>query len=159
MSRAFSILRNHVLIFLFSAGMSSFAVADVIIDSNVTWDTSINPRVISERIQIIGGGRLEIEPGVILKFRSASFSPAIHVHSGGILMANGVIFTSYFDDTVGGNTDGSSRIPQVGDFSFFRFEGNAESMIDHCQIRYGHSISVIRGNLNVRSSVLEYGYS
>ena len=108
----------------------------------VTGDITVNP-----------GVKLTINPGTIVKFNSGR---RIYVNNG-ILVAVGqesdkIIFTSYRDDSVGGDTNGDGfSYGQPGDWNHIRLYravacpnqpcdvGDTGSEIAHVEIRYGGS--------------------
>jgi len=98
-------------------------------------------------LNIVEGGILNIEPGVIVKFDD--YNRTIDV-AGGQLFARGaveeeIVFTSNADDTVGGDTNGNGNAdgPDPGDWGgiVFRWSEDeatvSEGMMEHCVLRYG----------------------
>lgn len=91
---------------------TSNALADTFITENVeadtTWAKEGSPYIIKNGIDIALGTTLTIDPGVVVKFDPTT-SASINVF--GDLVVNGevdnkIYFTSNYDDTVGGDTDG-----------------------------------------------------
>jgi RHS repeat-associated protein len=89
------------------------------ISTDTTWTAAGSPYVLSHDVIVDDGKTLTIEPGVVVKING---SGALRV--SGQLIARGsasepIYFTSYLDDAVGGDTNGSSggTTPAAGNFS------------------------------------------
>ncbi len=96
---------------------------------NTTWDNGIY--VINNRIEVSAGDSLTIKPGVIVKFMPNSWLRVF-----GTLYAVGradssVVFTSYKDDSYGGDTngDGHTSSPSPGDWQSLRFESSSSGSV------------------------------
>ena len=88
------------------ASASTFVFGDI--SENTIWTQEGSPYVIETNVNILPGSTLTIDPGVIVKFDGFS---NIGMNVFGDLVVNGeennkVYFTSYFDDSIGGDTDG-----------------------------------------------------
>ena len=115
------ILPFFILAGFFVLGQTAHARIDIATD--VIWDKSQSPIVISEYIWVTSEGNLTIEPGVVVKF-----IPEVYLIIGGVLNAIGteeekIIFTSIKDDNHGGDTnnDGDNSQPQAGDWEMINF--------------------------------------
>jgi hypothetical protein len=91
--------------------------------SDTTW-TSGYVYVVQGQVIVPSGVTLSISSGAIVKYEAGYGYEGIDVASGGTMNVDGtsdnpVTFTSYKDDTVGGdsNGDGSSTSPAVGDYA------------------------------------------
>jgi hypothetical protein len=109
--------------------------------SNQTW-ISGNVYVVDCELTIPDGKTLTINPGTIVKI---SASTGIDVQSGGTLNVSGnstnhVIFTSYKDDSFGGDSNGDSAAttPASGDYEIaIQNENGGTSNVALADIRYG----------------------
>lgn len=110
----------------------------------------MSPILVSGRLYVDPGVTLRIDPGVVVKFSSSATAGKVNVSGiqvNGRLLAQGtaglpIVFTSWFDDTAGGQTDGGGRAPVAGDWNGLRFNPTAEqaeSVITHATVRYGSS--------------------
>lgn len=85
--------------------------------SNTTWTVANSPYVLDGDVTVASGATLTIEPGVVVKFngtfRQLSVSGTL---SAAGTSANHIYFTSYKDDSVGGDTngDGTASQPAAG---------------------------------------------
>ncbi|MBP5638066.1 MAG: hypothetical protein J6X55_01200 [Victivallales bacterium] len=92
---------------------------------------------ISDDVTVPKGSTWEIKPGAIVKVAKGK---SITVEAGGTLIANGtrakpIIFTSYYDDEFGGDTDKSETAPAPGDWKFIYVKGTAN--LEYCHLAYG----------------------
>jgi len=89
-------------------------------------------------IYVSKGATLTIEPGTIIKFQNAGLSV------DGTLKANGssgnpIVFTSYQDDSYGGDTngDGNATMPTKGDWGNISFGNTSKnSILNHVIVKY-----------------------
>lgn len=110
------------------------------INSNETWSSSGNVHVITCDVTVAQGATLTITAGTVVKF-----DEDVSLIVNGTLQVlgsadNHVYFTSYRDDSIGGDTDGDG--PSTGSPSdWARIEfldiSNDASLIEHATIRYG----------------------
>lgn len=133
-------------------------VPDGPITSSRTWGPEGSPYVVDGTVQIQAGATLTILPGTVVKFfptTERSVNPTAYDLSGitvygGRLVARGtaaepVVFTSYHDDSAGGDTDGSGRALARGDWMSLRFSAPnvaaavemPVSVLDNVLVRYG----------------------
>ncbi len=124
-----------------------------VITEQQIWDKTHSPYIIND--SVYGGLRLQakltILPGTIIKFQvdrnnHRYYGLEVDGSSGGELLVMGteaepVIFTSFFDDSAGGddNGDGNATQPQAGDIRGLIFN-NDSSLIDWAEIRFAGSI-------------------
>jgi len=133
------------------------------------------PYVVINDILIPDGFLLEIQPGVIIKFKKSNDSCYKHsINVYGILLAqadsdNMIVFTSSSDSDFGGQTDKNFTIAKPGDWESIRFF-NTGSILDNVMIRYGGlggwstaaghivrepAVVVESGDIVIRNSVIE----
>jgi len=108
-----------------------------------TWHDPGYPYVINGNFWINSGSTANLDPGIIIKLL-----PGIEFGTEGTLNANGtvtdsIIFTSFKDDSYGGDTNGDSLIttPALGDWAKVRFynSGSNNSVMKYCVLKYGGS--------------------
>ncbi len=116
------------------------------LSANATWNSQ-HVYVIDSQLTISSGVTLTINHGTIVKYVSTS-QDAITVSSGSILNVYGtstdpVIFTSYKDDSAGGDTngDGNASSPAPGDYgAAITISGslsNVKVKVSYADFRYG----------------------
>jgi len=119
---------------------------------NETWTTANSPYIVDGAIYYRYGS-LSIEPGVVVKFATATSS--LMVHADVSFSVNGTVnkpvyFTSIKDDTVGGDTnkDGNATLPASGDWGYVSVGGGSYNNglnINYLKVRYGGSITFSNG--------------
>ncbi|MCW3806164.1 right-handed parallel beta-helix repeat-containing protein [Plebeiibacterium marinum] len=112
-------------------------VSGLVINTNMTFDSDTVYVVDISNMYIKEGATLTIQSGTIIKLRIAS------IYVNGILNLQGtdsdpVIFTSYFDDDYGGDTnnDNYSSYPSDGSWGHIEYS-NSNNVISNCIIKYG----------------------
>ena len=95
--------------------------------TSVTWTLAGSPYILQNFVYVTSGGRLTIEPGVVVKSDPGA---GIQVQAGGQLDARGTVtqIISFTSDAVS---------PQPGDWSFIDIQPNASGQLSHCDIAYG----------------------
>jgi|GEM_PF-762255 len=135
------ILTLLVSFFLFNP-FSAFAATSVsgAISQNTTWTQAQGPYVVNSTVSVDTGVTLTIEPGVVVKFASN----LAQLYINGSLTVNGtaankVYFTSYEDDTVGGDTNGNgpATSPLAKDWIDMQFNAGSTGTIANAVVRYG----------------------
>lgn len=105
--------------------------------------------VLTGPITVPTGQTLTIQPGAVIK-PMPNFTLANTITIRGTLLAQGtlgqpIIFTSYFDDSAGGDTNGGGGAPNPGDLKSIDFVPNSgqptPSALSHCVFRYGGGIA------------------
>ncbi|KKP56343.1 MAG: hypothetical protein UR80_C0016G0007 [Parcubacteria group bacterium GW2011_GWB1_35_5] len=131
-----------ILLFIFLS-LPSFALADTIISSPISTDTVWSPSggvyIIDSSFSIASGTILTIEPGTIIKAKNTGM-----LGQGilGNLVAHGtneapIIFTSFWDDSVGGDTDGGGPSVSIpGEWQGLYFKEGSEGDFDYVNISY-----------------------
>ena len=119
--------------------------------SSEIWNPGI-VYVISSQFTIPVGVTLQIMPSTVVKVPYlASFSNPGSIRVFGTLTAQGlntspstrVYFTSNYDDTIGGDTngDGNATSPSPGDWNGIRFIAGSTGTIAHAVIRYASGVT------------------
>ena len=111
-----------------------------------TWQNHHAPYVIAGDLTVDDGDTLTMEAGVQLKFQ-----PETRLRVYGALKATGtdenrIQFTSYRDDSVGGDTneDGSNTTPHPGDWNgIYFYRADAASVLTACDIAYAKNATYI----------------
>jgi PKD repeat protein len=96
-------------------------------------------------VQVNVNAPLTIEAGTIIKLdKQAGILAAAGTITANGTAANPVIFTSWNDDSYGGdnNGNGSATSPQKADWHWISFGNSAGNTLDHCKILYAGSGSV-----------------
>lgn len=140
-----------VMMYPFTLGASKGEVIEHcgILATDETWVSSVT-HVVTCDIEVAPNATLTVEPGAVVKFQ---FRRSLRVR--GTLVAignqtNSIYFTSYVDDTVGGDTngDGSASVPGLGDWGhlFFYPESNDASAIVYTSLSYSGEIACCSAN-------------
>ena len=103
---------------------AKFAVVDGVVHDgaivgNETWGKD-KVHIVGNNLEVANGATLTIEPGAVVKFIDGK---VLTVEDGGTCIAEGVVFTSIYDDTVGGDTlnDGTATEPITNGYSIVGF--------------------------------------
>jgi hypothetical protein len=120
---------------------NGFCLSGGTIENNETWDITDTSYLLLNNATVFIGKTLTVDPDVVVKFvRSKRLTIDGTLRALGTL-ADPVYFTSYRDDTIGGDTNGDGASNGVrGDWYDIRFADTSDdtnSIIDHAEIRYG----------------------
>lgn len=136
-------LAAMVLVLLVSAGPAYAAthISGTTYTSNTTWTLANSPYVLDGDVTVASGATLTLEPGVVVKFNGTFRQLSVT----GILSAVGtagshIVFTSYKDDTAGGDTNGDGSATQGAPGEWYAINvnsGNGSSQLKFADIRYG----------------------
>ncbi|HEX3131762.1 MAG TPA: right-handed parallel beta-helix repeat-containing protein, partial [Thermoanaerobaculia bacterium] len=129
-------------------GGSGNKFASVRVSGTLAGDAAwaLNPGLtylVSGDLTVARRGKLSLGPGIVVKLETA----ASDLFVDGTLAAEGseaepVVFTSFKDDSAGGDTngDGTATVPAPGDWGQIRFNpGSRASRLDHAVVAYGAS--------------------
>ena len=121
--------------------MSADTTVSGVISTDTTWspDPDGGAYIIDSSFSVSSGVTLTIEPGTIIKARATGMGgPSIY----GSLLAQGtselpIYFTSYWDDSIGGDTDGGGpSISIPGEWQGLYFKDGSLGELDHVVVRY-----------------------
>jgi len=102
---------------------------------------NLNTYVVMGRLGVNSGYRLTLSPGVVMKFQYWS-DLYVSGELGSVGTADApIVFTSYADDSVGGDTngDGYGSSPESGDWKEIRFNSSSPddaSPMEYVEVRY-----------------------
>jgi uncharacterized repeat protein (TIGR01451 family) len=136
------------------------------ISEDTTWTPAKSPYVLTCDVTVDPGVNLTIQPGTIVKFNSSTRQLIIK----GSLTAEGISsskihFTSYYDDNVGGDTngDGNATSPTAGDWNQVDIYSGGSATFEYVEMRYGGAdnpegmiFAQSGSSLSVTNSVLEH---
>jgi parallel beta-helix repeat protein len=106
---------------------------------NTTWTTSGSPYVLDGDVTVASGVTLTVDPGVVVKFNGQVRQLTVNgTLTATATEANPITFTSYQDDTAGGDTngDGAGSSGSPGQWYQVAFNSNT-SHLSYVNIRYG----------------------
>jgi YD repeat-containing protein len=112
--------------------------------ANATWTVANSPYVLDGNITVASAATLTIEPGVIVKLNGTSRTMTVNgtLKASGTAESGRIIFTSYQDDSAGGDTngDGGATSGAPGQWLVLRVDSaNAASELKFVDVRYGAS--------------------
>ncbi len=128
--------------FLLTGGQA-FAYTEITngsITTDTDWTLAGSPYWVKADISISNGATLTVEAGVIIKMQSG-YRRWFSVTDGTLLLmgtpSNPVYFTSDYDDTLGGDTngDGSTTVPGPGNWGLIYYACNGNTL-ENVEIRY-----------------------
>jgi RHS repeat-associated protein len=109
------------------------------ISSNTTWTLANSPYVMTGNVTVNAGVTLTIQPGVVVKLNSTSRQLIVNgaLHAVGTAGSH-IVFTSYQDDTAGGDTngDGGATAGAPGQWFQINIKGSG-SELKYADVRYG----------------------
>jgi pimeloyl-ACP methyl ester carboxylesterase len=152
-------------LFVVSLFFASKVFADTIVGDDIsqdtTWTLSNSPYVIGDDLYIDSGATLTIEPGTVIKFKNISSAIFLNGTINAIGSADSnIYFTSFKDDTVGGDTngDGSASFPAAANWDKIYVMGTGKLNFSYVVLRYAgkyapaSGIANYGGTLNIANS-------
>ena len=131
------------------------------VSGTLTWDGDDNfPFVAWEDVTVNAGAKLTLTPRTVLKFHDWYDTLIVN----GTLIAdtdaaNQIYFTSFKDDTVGGDTNGNGNAttPAPDDWDSVRFTNSSTgSILDNVEVRYGGGESGDNVNVYVATTSITF---
>src|SRR3989344_3241811 len=154
-------------VLLFGRGVYADTPVGGLYSANQHWTLAGSPYIVEgfgEGVVIQSGATLTIDPGVIIKLKSCT-----QLWVDGTVIARGtaerpIIFTSFYDDSVGGETDGLC-LTACSPGDLWRIggglpSGNPRLEFDYTQVRFSaHGFDLVLTSLpiTVTNSVIENG--
>jgi RHS repeat-associated protein len=107
--------------------------------SNTEWTVANSPYVLDGDVTVAAGATLTIDPGVIVKFNGQFRTMWINGTLSAVgTAANPITFTSYQDDTAGGDTNGDGSATTGAPGQWYEIGFNASgSVLQYVNVRYG----------------------
>lgn len=117
-----------------------FEIRIIVYDSQEkTIHADTMPYIVADTLQILEGGKLFIEPGAVMKFKTLT-----GITANGVLAAVGsaempIVFTAFADDSDGYDSNNSPASATPGAWNNVAFSGasSSNSVLDHARIAYG----------------------
>ncbi|HEX28768.1 TPA: hypothetical protein ENG04_01660, partial [Candidatus Poribacteria bacterium] len=110
--------------------------------------------------------RIAIEPGVVIKLKKGASLAFVYDNSVAGTVERPVIFTSWADDSAGGDTngDGNTTTPDSLHWESIKIAGEAKLTFEHCQFKYGGGnnngmIYLTGGTLRMQSCLISHSLS
>ncbi len=135
MKRASFLVSTFLFLLLPAFASAEIIVVNSPIASDTTW-TAGNVYVIDSSFQVLVGATLTIEPGTIVKGKTSGMSlPTIY----GRLVAQGtseapIYFACFWDDSIGGDTDGYPDTSCQGDWQGLYFKPGSTGIFEHIRL-------------------------
>lgn len=144
------------------AGQWQYDISAANGNCNTVWDIYGSPYFVQNTLVTISNGcRLQIDAGVVVKFRSGGIQVGAWPQYGGTLDVYGqpgaeVIFTSVNDNSVGGILPASTGNPKNTDWGSIFYNVNSLGSMQHTTSRYGSGLtfnsSPIINNLTIQDA-------
>ena len=153
-----------------SAAGPTYINSDPQYSTATTWTEANSPYVLNSTVSVKGDAKLTIEPGVIVKFNGyhririgTSSSNGYHANLWAVgTYAKKIVFTSYHDDTEGGDTNGNgvNTSSAKGDWLAIHFDyvdNNVMNKMEYCTIKYAnYGIQMDQGEIPISRCNISY---
>ncbi len=133
--------------------VSASSSGTIIINDENTWAKQNVPYFLKDEMSIRGGGKLILQPGVILKMMAGNYINVGYNGENGQFLAKGTVNDSVYITS-------ASSAPQAGDWKFIRFQSGAINCeLEYCNVSYGGGDSYVdmiyvkdNGQLSIKNS-------
>ncbi len=139
----------YITCFGFVSNIEAATIVPSSITADTSWTASSSPYVLDNDTTISSGVTVSIEPGVVVKLKNGvDFIVNGSLYAGGT-EAEPIYFTSYQDDSVGGdiNNDGSASVPQARDWRTIQFNSGSIGEFSHATIKYAGYFTSVQKSL------------
>lgn len=115
------------------------------------WTKEDSPYVITNSINVYSP--VVIDPGVVVKFYGNTAMAMRNSFSAIGTEEEKIVFTSYYDDSFGGDTNGDGDMiqPQPGYWRYLGFYSSEEAILDNVIVHYGSAKSEVAGSIYIRA--------
>ncbi|MCW2921583.1 MAG: repeat protein [Thermoleophilia bacterium] len=137
-----------------------------LVSQDTVWRAANSPYIIEDSITVgedvddeLRPATLTIEPGVVVKFKSGA---SIRIASGSDIVTNGsrtspVTFTSYHDDSVGGDTDLVEVDPTSAPWNDFQIDEGAGGTLNGLVVKFAGTMNVYGDDVTWRNGGFSEG--
>ncbi|MCP3870547.1 MAG: hypothetical protein GY703_21130, partial [Gammaproteobacteria bacterium] len=134
------------------------------ISVNTTWSAA-DVHLITGNVTVSSAATLTIAPGAVVKFNASKYLTIQGGLSAVGTAEDRIVFTSYRDDSIGGDTNGDgASTGQPGDWNSIQFNDSTNEStteLNYVDVRYGgngssYNIYIYRANFPIRNSEITH---